>query len=389
VSTAPLRLRTYWLVLALAVGCSRKDPPAEQPAPPGQPADKVVTPNPPGPAPVDGSPAGGPAAAGQLLPAKRDVPLDGSESVLALGPGGATAAVRTRARIELRDLGTGKAKQTIPVADHQMPNRGAFSPDGTRLAYGVGLLGVNLVDTAAGKPVTLETNADSFVSAVAFRPDGKRLAAGAGFYVRVWDLTATPPRRLEFPGDRGATVGVVAFSPDGAKIAVGADSALALIDAESGKPLWRVPAQDARVAAVSFSADGSRVLTAADGRDTTARLWSAADGKELAAYRHTAFTVTAWFSPDGRTVLTATDDGMLHAWDADTGKRIGSRQWREGDRSTLDRAFLASAARGRAHLGWPLSFPTESVQRPRTAWRPDLSRLPTGSPTGGASAADP
>ncbi len=53
----------------------------------------------------------------------------------------------------------------------------------------------------------------------------------------------------------------------------------------------------------SFSPDGRTVVTAS--WDHTARLWDAASGKELQRLTHEDTVWSASFSPDGRTVVTA------------------------------------------------------------------------------------
>jgi len=71
-----------------------------------------------------------------------------------------------------------------------------------------------------------------------------------------------------------------------------------------------------------FSPNGRQVLTAND--DGTARIWDVHSGRQLRTVSEpTGESLnSAWFSPDGKQLVTASDDGTARIWDAATGRLL-------------------------------------------------------------------
>lgn len=153
----------------------------------------------------------------------------------------------------------------------------------------------------------------------------------------LWDLsTGRSFAVLGKPNDRG--VNGVALSPDG-KFVVTAntdntarvwevpekrESGDAERDEQQGKaqaldsPLWVLSGHRGPVRSAAFSPDGRFVLTASD--DRTARVWDVKTGREVSVLRgHRSGVLSAAFGPDGNRMITSGDDGVARVWDAGQG----------------------------------------------------------------------
>jgi WD40 repeat protein len=117
-------------------------------------------------------------------------------------------------------------------------------------------------------------------------------------------------------------IACLGFSPDGQVLAAGFgatgnyggeyDSVVKLWEVDSGRELRLLKGHRNHVVALAFSPNGKTLATAS--YDRTVRLWSVATGEEM--HRHGGsdrFECLA-FSPDGRMLVTGSGDGTIRFW---------------------------------------------------------------------------
>ena len=81
----------------------------------------------------------------------------------------------------------------------------------------------------------------------------------------------------------------------------------------SGELRYSLIGHTASVSSARFSPDGKTIVTASN--DNTARIWDADSGELLHTLTgHTAAVDSANFSPDGRIIVTASNDNTARIW---------------------------------------------------------------------------
>jgi WD40 repeat protein/tRNA A-37 threonylcarbamoyl transferase component Bud32 len=260
------------------------------------------------------------AAKGKELFRLRGQP-GGVSSIAFSGPDGKMLAAAGFGLIELWDLGSRDKPVHVLRAHESFVYDVTFSPDGRRLASGGYDGTIKLWDTATGKFALPLYGHTSKVVGLAFSPDGKTLAsASEDMSVRLWDATTGREDGM-FRGHTSFANGV-AFASDGRTLAsAGQDRTVRIWDVRrSRQVVFRE--HTAWVDSASFSPDGRLVVSAAsayEGIDNTVRLWDPSTGDLLQTFRGYA---AAFFSPEGRSLLTYTPDDKWHRIDVATHREL-------------------------------------------------------------------
>lgn len=206
----------------------------------------------------------------------------------------------------------------------------AAAPDGSRV-FLCGNSGEVLArDAATGEKALLLLTGSTFVWTLAVSPDGELLAAGTGaggddgrFRAIVW--RASDGKELHRLAGHTGAVRAVSFAPDGRTLATGSfDGTVRVWNLDTGAQVLKIDAHDGYVERAFYLPDGKRIISCggpSDGRDArgeggTAKLWDAATGEKLRAWRGPDWhdLVALAVSPDGRTVATGARDNLVRLW---------------------------------------------------------------------------
>ncbi len=220
--------------------------------------------------------------------------------------------------IRLWNIRTGEEKNILTGHQHSIESL-AFSPDGTTLASG-GREGGELIlwDSRSGQQINTLIGHTSEIYSVSFSRDGGTLASGdREKTIHLWDVKTGELKKTL--SDHEHYVSAVLFSPDGKYLASGSwDNTIQLWDANTFEHkrtlVWDT------VSSLSFSPDGKTIaggsVFSRKKPFRAIRLWNVKTGQvKMTFIGHTEHIFQVLFSPDGKTLATASDDGTILLWD--------------------------------------------------------------------------
>jgi WD40 repeat protein len=198
-----------------------------------------------------------------------------------------------------------------------------WSPDGKLIASGSYDKMAKLWNVADGKEVSnLQDHIDA-VFAVAFSPDGKRLAtASQDRTVKIWDVATG--KRLYTLSDALDGLNAIAYSPAGDRIAAaGYDKTIYIwhLANEDGHLEHSLIADEDSILSLVWSPDGKTIITASS--DESIRFRDAATLDPISVIDHQADWVEALgISPDGRRLAAGRFNGSLSLYDTQNYKEM-------------------------------------------------------------------
>jgi WD40 repeat protein len=222
-------------------------------------------------------------------------------------------------RVEVYEVGTGKPPLILP--DYETGDVIlAMAPDGSMFASAGADKIVRLWEVGTWRQLARLDKHQDKVWNLAFSPDSRTLASSDPSIVRLWDAKRGTERAVFYPGH-----GPLCFTPDGrALIANDGAGMSVLLDVTTGEKLGSIEGSGSmfspdgrylgidrsgfglldlkmmefkRNGGVAFSPDGRTLATAS--WDGTAKLLNVASGQEMFTYRAPGVVWSVPFSPDG------------------------------------------------------------------------------------------
>jgi WD40 repeat protein len=227
-------------------------------------------------------------------------PDSGESGGPVFSPDGKSIAVAEIAgRFQLFDVTTGKAGFTLNGADP------AFSPDGQTVALRTGVQAFQLIDVATGSTISTLAGAR-----LAFIPGSRNvLGFAADGTVQLYDSGGNVLASLTGAVSLGSATSV-AFSPDGSQLTAGSkDGLVTMWDMST-----RQEASTLYGSAYIYSVAASGIFVAWSAKDGSVGL-AGLQASPIVMSAHAGEATALTFSPDGRTIVSASSDQSLKLWD--------------------------------------------------------------------------
>lgn len=213
---------------------------------------------------------------------------------------------------QLRAIGGVATRRSVP-----------FRPDGAALVVQDDHV-ATILDTTSWEPLAVLDRHEGDLTLTSFDPAGERiLTTSVDRTARIWDAGTGALLHLLEGHDEWIRWGL--WSLDGEQVLTyGSDKRLLLWSAHTGALLHELEGHRGTIDSAVFVPGGEWIATAGF-TDGTVRIWSIADGEQVASGlvgRGRLESIAA--SVDGRRLAAGTDEGRVHLWELGSMARLGS-----------------------------------------------------------------
>lgn len=190
----------------------------------------------------------------------------------------------------------------------------SFSPDGRKMVTASGDRTARVWDVETGKELSRFAPSVGSLTWAIFAPDGRHvLGGGTGDFMRLWDSETNQEVR-QYKGLVGGSFGGD-ISADGKFVVTADDGGAKLYDMQTGELVREF--KSVPLSPAIFSPDGKMIVTGT--QEKVADVWEVATGKNLRHFSFDAAVPWVDFSPDSESVLTVSGN-IAQIWDVQSGK---------------------------------------------------------------------